>query len=293
VEAAAQDLRYAFRHLRQKPGYAAGAILTLALGIGANTAVFSLLNGFLRPLPVRNPEQIVALAAERRDDTRGFQYTLSYPMLTELRDRATAFSDLWGFSSWIGGMKADGVVSSFFYSGVTDNYFSGLGISPALGEWFPPGDGERQGTTTRIVLGHSFWMTRFGGSPAVLGKLVRIDGSPATIIGVVPKGFYGLYSGTEMDGYIQLGNTGHAGEPRMKGLFADRTARRLTVQAASNPACRSTRRRTCSTRSRMTWSARIPSPTSGSRSASCPSGWRVPSRSACLHRSFRSSGGCC
>jgi predicted permease len=235
VDAAWQDLRYAFRHLRQKPGYAAGAVLTLALGIGANTAVFSLLNGFLRPLPVRDPGQIVALAAARRDDTHGLQHTMSYPMLTGLRDRATVFSDLWGYTSWIGGMKADDVVSSFFYSGVTDNYFSGLGISPALGDWFPPGDGEHQGSDARIVLGHSFWMKRFGGNPGVLGKVVRLNGSPATIVGVVPKSFFGLYSGTEMDGYIQLGNTGRAGEPRMKGLFTDRTARRLIVHGRLKP----------------------------------------------------------
>lgn len=235
LDAALQDLRYAIRHLRQQPGYAAGAVLTLALGIGANTAVFSLLNGFLRPLPVPNPSAVVALAGERRDDTHGFQYTLSYPMLKELRARADVFSDLWAYSSWIGGMKADGVVSSFFYSGVTDNYFSGLGISPALGEWFPPGDGEHPGTDTRVVLGHSFWMKHFGGSPSVLGKIVRLNGAPATIIGVVPKSFYGLYSGTEMDGYVQLGNTGRVGEPRMQGLFTDRTARRLMVHGRLKP----------------------------------------------------------
>jgi predicted permease len=229
VDSLVQDLRYACRHLLQKPGFAAGAILTLALGTGTNTAVFSLLNGFLRPLPVAEPAQIVALAAERRDDTHGFQYTFSYPMLKDVRARADVFSDVFAYTSWIGGLKADNVVSSFFYSGVTDNYFSALGIAPALGEWFPPGDGERPGTDTRIVLGHSFWMKRFGGNPGVLGKTVRLNGSAATIIGVVPRTFYGLYSGTEMDGYIQLGNGGRAGEPRMAGLFTDRTARRLMV----------------------------------------------------------------
>src|SRR5437016_1370048 len=118
-----QDLRYAIRQLRKTPGITLLVILTVALGIGANTAVFSMINGFLRPLPVKSPEQIVVLAAETKGDDTGFQYRFSYPALEDFRRQADRFSDIFAFNAMLGGLGADGRTAQILYSAVTGNFF--------------------------------------------------------------------------------------------------------------------------------------------------------------------------
>src|SRR5215210_1422728 len=108
VGAAVADVRFALRQIRRAPGFAASAILTLALGVGANTGIFSLLNGYLRPLPVPDAQQLVVLAAELPGDETGFRYRFSYQALRDYRQQADVFSDVFGFDTYIGGITADG-----------------------------------------------------------------------------------------------------------------------------------------------------------------------------------------
>jgi hypothetical protein len=181
------DLRYAARQLRKSPGFTGLVVLTVALGIGANTAIFSMFNGYLRPLPAREPAQLVVLAAQTKGDETGLEYRLSYPELTDFRNQADRFSGFFAFTPGIRGMNADGRVTQFANLAVTSNLFSALGLKPAAGRLFLPGEGETSGSDMLAVLGYSYWQKRFGGDPNVAGKQVRVDGRPARIIGVAPK----------------------------------------------------------------------------------------------------------
>src|SRR5947208_1107465 len=126
-----QDLAYAFRQLRRTPGFTTLVVLTIALGIGANTAVFSMINGFLRPLPVRSPEQIVVLAVQSKGDETGFRYRFSYSGLEDFRQHAASFSDVFAFDLGLSGLQVDGKTTQFLFSYVSGNYFSSLGMKPA------------------------------------------------------------------------------------------------------------------------------------------------------------------
>src|SRR5215813_3452540 len=108
MRALVQDLRYAVRQLRMNPGFTVLVVLTVALGIGANTAIFSLLNGYLRPLRVKAPEQIMVLAAQTTGDETGFEYRFSYPAMVDFRNQADRFSDVFGFNAMLAGLNADG-----------------------------------------------------------------------------------------------------------------------------------------------------------------------------------------
>src|ERR1700678_27134 len=171
-----QDVRYAFRMLAKSPMLTAIVILTLTLGIGANTAIFGLVNGLLlRPLPVKSPDQIMVLAAQVQGDTLGI-YTLSYSELVDIRKQSDVFSDVFASKVNFGGLRYEGKANQFVYSYVTGNYFSGLGVQPALGRLFFPAEGEAGGKTPYIVLGYDFWQKQYGGDPAVVGKQALLDG---------------------------------------------------------------------------------------------------------------------
>jgi putative ABC transport system permease protein len=200
----AQDFRYSVRQLRKSPGITALVIVTVALGIGVNTSVFSLLNGFLRPLRVKDPARIVVLAAQTKGDETGVQYRFSYPALVDFRSQANLFSDIFAFNVILGGLGADGKTAQVLFSAVSGNYFPALGLKPAAGRLFRTGEGEALGKDLPIVLGHSYWQKRFGGNFGVVGKQVRLDGKAARIVGVAPQGFHGLYAGAEMDCYLPL-----------------------------------------------------------------------------------------
>jgi putative ABC transport system permease protein len=224
-----QDLRYAVRLLQKSPGFTAVAVLTLALGIGANMAMFSVVNGLLRPLPVKAPEQIAVLAAQVKGASFGFDHYFSYPALLDFRKQADTFSDLFAYQIDIGGLSADGKAYHFLFSYVTGNYFSALGIKPAVGRLFLPDEGEQPGIDPLLVLGFSYWQKRFGGDASIVGKRVLVDGRPVTIVGVVPEKFHGVYSLTEMDGYLPLSILASG------GLWTDRSQRGLTVLGRLKP----------------------------------------------------------
>jgi len=234
IETSLQDIRFGLRILRKSPGLMLALILSLALGIGVNAAVFSVVNGFLiRPLPVSHPEQIVVLASHQQGDTVGIT-SFSYPDLVDFRNQSTSvFSDAFAWKLWIAGLSADGRADQVYASCVTGNYFSALGLKPALGRFLVPGEGEQLGADTNVVLGYAYWQRRFGGNPDVIGKTVRLNGESATIIGVAPKGFQGTFSLLTMDLYFPMSMV--AKEEENAGLFTDRGVRQISAMARLKP----------------------------------------------------------
>jgi predicted permease len=188
-------LRYTLRVLTKNPGFTAVAVLSLALGIGANTAIFTLINALLlRDLPVRQPERLVELSPIRRDG----KVTFSYPMFREVERGQRVLTGLIGWG--VGGMfnvEVNGVLSQNHVLSVTGNCYSELGVTPLLGRLLTPEDSNpRSGTTSQIaVIGYEFWQHRFGGAPDVVGKQIRVEGHPFTIIGVTRKWFMGPSTG--------------------------------------------------------------------------------------------------
>jgi len=192
-----QDLRYAVRTLRKSPLFSAVAVLSLALGIGANTAIFTLINQLLlEMLPVRNPEELVLFTA------RGQHYgsntgpnSISYPMYTDFRDKNEVFQGMFcrygsGMSLSYGG-RTELVMGEL----VSGNYFPVLGVGAAVGRVFTAQDDLIQGGHPLAVLGYGYWQSRFGGDPGVIGSKVVVNGYPLTIVGVSRQGFDGVEPG--------------------------------------------------------------------------------------------------
>ena len=226
-----QNFRYALRQLRKNPGFSLVVVLTLALGLGANVTVFSIVNGMiLRPLPVPQPQQIAVLAAQQQGAPLGM-YALSYPELLDFRAQNDAFSELFAYEVDLEGMSADSEADHFLAAHVTGNYFSALRLKPAIGRLFLPGEGEKPGSESLVVIGYSYWQKRFGGSSAVIGKQVLVDGKPATIIGVSPKGFRGTAFALDLDGYLPLGMAA-AADPDM---WTSRGDRRFNILGRLKP----------------------------------------------------------
>jgi predicted permease len=190
-----QNLRYSFRALRKNPRFTAVAVLSLALGIGANTAIFTLINALLlRDVPVRQPERLVEVSPI----LLGGKITFSYPMYRELERQQRVFSAVIGWSSGdVVSVEANGALSQNEVRAVSGNYYSELGATPLLGRLVAPDDADPHSTSTLqvAVLGYEFWQRRFGGAPHVIGKQIRIEGAPFTIIGVTRKWFTGLSTG--------------------------------------------------------------------------------------------------
>src|SRR5689334_14261888 len=190
----AHDFRFALRSLAKSPTFTIIAVLSLALGIGANTAIFTLIDQvLLRLLPVRDPEQLVQLWG--RGDHYGSnngQYKLSYPMYADFRDHNPIFSGM--FCSWgttlnvSAGGKTDRVQGEL----VSGTYFPVLGVGAALGRVFTPDDDRNPDGHPIAVLSHQYWIERFGGDPGILGAKLLVNGFPMTVVGVSQAGFNGM-----------------------------------------------------------------------------------------------------
>ncbi len=203
-----QDIRYALRTLRRDAGFTAVAVLILALGIGANTAVFSLGNVFLfRPLPVKDADRLTVVAVQSKADAD--PDGVSYPDYLDYQAHSSAvFSGMTCYTIKVVGLGYRGHADRLIVSYVPSNFFSMLGIRPALGRLINPGEGDAPKTGPVVVLGHSYWEKRFGGDPEVIGRTVSLDGTAVTVVGVVPKEFLGAFSLVEMDGYAPIGMVG-------------------------------------------------------------------------------------
>jgi predicted permease len=226
------DSRYALRTLRKNPAFTAVAILTLALGIGANTAVFSVLNGWLlRPLPVPDPEQIMVLAAQQKNEFVSSSF--SHLDFLAVEKAANSFSDLFAYELGVGGLSAKGKANEFAYAAVTDNYFSGLSVRPLIGRLLASGDGDKTGGPLLVVVGYSYWRKNLAADPGCVGKQVLVNGRAATIIGVTPEDFHGTLFAFELDGYLPLGAL-KAGAS-FDSFWTDRSQRELTVLGRLRP----------------------------------------------------------
>ena len=183
-----QDIRYAIRLLAKSPGFTAIIVLTLALGIGANTAIFSVVNGvLLNPLPYPQPEQLVTVAGKLSSFP---QASISYPdYLDWVRDNRT-FSSLAAYKSYLSfNLIGQGEPERVTAVEVTSNYFPTLGVVPHLGRNFTSAE-DHLGGPPAVILGNGFWKSKFGSSPDVLGKTLNLDGTDYTVVGVLPASFY-------------------------------------------------------------------------------------------------------
>ena len=192
IESSMADLRYAMRGLRRNPAFAAAAILSLALGIGANTAIFSLYHALmLRLLPVERPQQIVSLY---RTGGWGLGYA-SYPLFLEIRKRTDLFDDVAarsGVEKVRFSAGANGRLETAQRELVSGNYFRMLGVAPAIGRVFTDDDNRTPHAHPLAVLSYDFWQRRFGGDTAVLGRTLTVAEQPLTVIGVAAKRFQGV-----------------------------------------------------------------------------------------------------
>ncbi len=192
-----QDLRYAVRQLRRSPGFALTAVATLALGIGANAAVFSLLDqALLRSLPVEAPEQLVVLegtgnAWQGHSSGHGGPRTMlfSYPMYRDLRDKASSLQGLLATSTSHVGVLRHGEASTEDAELVTGNYFAVLGVRPALGRVLTGSDDDVTATAPVAVLSYEYWRDHMGADRNVLGETIGVSGHPFTIVGVAAPNF--------------------------------------------------------------------------------------------------------
>jgi len=182
-----QDLRYGARMLLKNPGVTAVAVITLALGIGANSAIFSVVNAvMLRPLPFKNPDRLVSLWANVPDRGR---WRATPANFLDWKKQSTSFEGMTAFGSSTMTLTGDGEPEQLLGSRAGAGYFSVVGIEPMLGRQFLPEEYE-PGKGPVVILGHAFWLRRYGGDPGLLNKAIRLDGSPYTVVGVMPPGIY-------------------------------------------------------------------------------------------------------
>jgi predicted permease len=208
LETLLQDLRYGLRMMRRSPGFTAVAVLSLALGIGANTAIFSVIDALLlRNLPVQNPERLVM--AHPQDSPRAAQ-SYSYPLFLRIRDGARGFSHVSAISvtdrsnvtiNGPGGGLDAGLVRVALVSG---NYFSMLGVQPALGRAFTPDEDRVPGAHPLVVISDRYWQRAFARSSEVLGRTLTMNGTAFTIVGVTPRNFLGDWVGRPTDLWIPM-----------------------------------------------------------------------------------------
>src|ERR1044072_942873 len=224
------DLRFGMRGLLKNPAFTAVAVLTLALGVGANTALFSVVDAMLlKKLPVKDPDQLVLFKASwdgkkfspgsydgsnMRDPATGLTVGTSFPMqtLTRLRQEQGALSDVFAFSPTAVTFNAGGQAEVVSAQAVSGNYYSALGVPAMIGRTFTDAD-DNAAATPVVVLGHRFWSERFNSDPAAIGKQVNINNVAFTIAGVTPPGF----TGTSQVGTSQDVSYPIAWEPQING----------------------------------------------------------------------------
>ncbi|HEY7113903.1 MAG TPA: ABC transporter permease [Thermoanaerobaculia bacterium] len=205
-----QDFRYALRTLVKSPGFAIVAIAILALGIGANAAMFALVNRvLLTSLPVRNPDELVLLRSEGpisghawSDDDVASSFT--YPMYRGLRDRSTVFAGLVAEYPFAASLAAGGQTERANGELVSGNAFDVLGVTSALGRPLTPGDDRVPGAHAVAVLSHAYWTRRFGADPAILDRTMVINGHPYAVVGVAREGFTGVQPGRPADVFVPM-----------------------------------------------------------------------------------------
>ena len=204
------DFRYGARLLRLNPSFAAVALLSLVLGIGANTAIFQLLDAVrLRSLSVPHPEEIVEVRIApnprgRTGQTIGRRAMLTHPLWNEIRQQPEGFAALWAWGTTTFDLSTTG--ESRYVDGlwISEHFFTALGAAPAAGRLATVSDDTAICASAPVVLGHAFWQREFGGSRDVIGRTIRLDGTPLEIAGVAPAGFHGMEVGRGFDVAVPL-----------------------------------------------------------------------------------------
>src|SRR5215472_8244622 len=205
IEQLFEDVRFGARVLRKNPGFSAVAVVTLALGIGANAAIFTVINAvMLRALPVKHPEELVTVGNPARVHSWGTGTprtdVFSYPLYRELRENNQVFSSLLA-SSNLGSLRIafDGGPETVSGRLVTENYFETLGVDALLGRTFTADDGGKPGSDPVLVISYGYWRRRFSADASVIGRKLQLNHYPFTIIGVAPPGFFGEVVGDRPD----------------------------------------------------------------------------------------------
>lgn len=206
-----QDVQYALRQLRKHPGFTAIAVLTLAVGIGANAAIFSLVDQvLLKRLPVVEPDRLVMLNFTGSDTGHTDSYGgnerdyFSYPMYRDLRDQNTVFEGMLAMFPAQVGVQWHNTPSLANSELVSGNYFSVLGLKPAVGRLFIPEDAATRGAAPFVVLAYRYWTQHFASDPSVVNQGILINGNPFTIIGVAQPGFNSVIGGTVPDFFVPI-----------------------------------------------------------------------------------------
>jgi predicted permease len=235
IDTFAQDIRFALRMLRKSPSFTAVAVLTLALGIGANTAIFSMVDWLtLRLPPIAKAERVTTLASQ--EISGGYSNAFSYPEFADIRNQSSAlFSQVAGSTDFhMDGLSADGKSESMWASYVTGNFFETMGLKPALGSLIELRPGSSIDYEPVLVLSYSFWEAHFGRDARVIGKSVLVNGHPVTIIGVAPKDFHGIISLLDTQGYLPLGMAPVTADAS-KDFLTNRKSTGLTIIARLKP----------------------------------------------------------
>lgn len=198
----AKDLRYGLRSLRRNPAFTAVAFVSLAIGLGANTAIFSIVNAvLLRPRPVANPDQFVEIYIGHRGEP---YESSSYPSYLDLRARNGVLSDLAAFSVRQFKITEPDQVEEIWGEPVTGNYFDLVGVRAAHGRGLVAADDAQPGGSPHVVIGHALWTRRFNADPAVVGRSISINNLPLTIVGVAPREFTGMSRGLSSEIWIPV-----------------------------------------------------------------------------------------
>jgi putative ABC transport system permease protein len=227
-----QDLRESLRAFKRRPGYTAMAVLSLALGLGANAAFFTLVDAaLLAPLPIRDADRVANVYMSRSDGTS--YGALSYADYRDLSASAPVFSGVAGYTGFLATVTDGGRAESVFGELVTGNFFQVLGVTPAVGRGFLPQEDRALDADPVAVLGYGFWQRRFGGDPAAVGQSITLNGRAYRIVGVAPRGFTGmLVRGFSADLWVPTMMMGQIRHSRPD----DRHERFLFVKARLAPA---------------------------------------------------------
>ena len=187
-----RDIQYALRGLRSSPGFTAVAIATLALGIGVNSTIFSIVNTvLLRPLPVERPYELVDVYGHATNSSS--HDASSWLDYLDMREQSETLSGLVAWSNFFANVALEGRSELVVGEIVSDNFFDVLGVTAQVGRTFAAEEFADEGTHPLVVLGHEFWSSRFGQRPDILGETLRINGRAYQVIGVMPRSFPGMF----------------------------------------------------------------------------------------------------
>jgi len=221
-----RDIRYTARSMRKSPGFVVFVVLTLALGIGANTTVFTVINTLiLNPLPVPNSSELLAVHAVKQESQSraSVPLPLSYPDLKDVQANSAAFRMLAGYSSPRGvTWQSNNTSQGLFVELVTGSYFPTLELTPAKGRFFLPEEDSAPGTHPVAVLNYGTWQAHFGGEAGIVGKKMRLNNIVFTIVGIAPPRFIGVNAIFGPDLWIPAGMSQQLFPTEMRNVFTDR-----------------------------------------------------------------------